>query len=201
MLLRIARALWGDLTKEELKRFVILGVTMMLVIGIYWMLRVTKDGLFVELVGFRKWQPVAKMASVVVMVFAVLLYSKLLDLFKRTKLIYIFAWFYGISFIILGFLITNLSLIAVDPSSILYPLVSWIPAQMPGGEIGWVDLFGNRLTKASGATVTKTFGYALPALRLFGTLISFSFLIVWLFVGRYVGNRFDKLEKTNTIVE
>ena len=42
----ILRKLWGDLTDIELKKFSLLGLMMMLVIGNYWMLRITKDGLF-----------------------------------------------------------------------------------------------------------------------------------------------------------
>jgi len=137
MFLRIARALWGDITKEEFKKFGILSLVMMLVIGNYWMLRVTKDGLFNDLVGFRQWQPVVKWMSIVFMLFAVLGYSKLLDIFKRSKLIYLFCGFYGFVFIALSFLTANPGLIAVGPTSILYPLVSWIPSRVPGGGIGW----------------------------------------------------------------
>lgn len=138
MLLRLARALWGDLTKEEMKKFLILGVTMMFVIGVYWMLRVTKDGLFMDLVGYKKWQPVAKWVSILVMIVAVLGYSKLLDIFNRSRLIYMFCTFYGLSFILLSYLTAHPELIAVSPTSVLYPFVSWIPARVPGGGIGWV---------------------------------------------------------------
>jgi len=137
-MIRFLRALWGDLSETELKKFSVLGAMMMLVIGNYWMLRVTKDGLFDQLVGYRQWQPVAKWMSIIVMIVAVLGYSKLLDIFKKSKLIYLFCSFYGLAFIVLSFLIANPGIIAVGSSSVLYPLVSWIPSKVPGGGIGWV---------------------------------------------------------------
>jgi len=130
---RVVRALWGDLTKEELKKFGILSVAMMLVIGNYWMLRTTKNAVFGLFVGFRQWQPVAKMVSLLVMIFVVLAYSKLVDLFKRRKLIYAISSFYGVMFLILSYLISNPGVVSVSESSALYPFVSWIPGKF----IGW----------------------------------------------------------------
>lgn len=136
-MLRLFRFFWGDLTKEEFKKLGILSVAMMLIVGNYWMLRVTKDALFNVLVGFRQWQPVAKMLSVLVMVFVVLFYSKLVDILKRHHLIYLMCSFYGLTFILLSYLATNPGMIAVPSTSFLYPLVSWIPSKIPGGGIGW----------------------------------------------------------------
>ncbi|MBU1008066.1 hypothetical protein KKA53_03235 [Candidatus Dependentiae bacterium] len=136
-MLRLVRVLWGDLTRDELKKFGILSVAMMLIVGNYWMLRVTKDALFDVLVGFRQWQPVAKMISVLVMVVVVLGYSKLVDMLRRHHLIYLVCSFYGVTFILLSYLATNPELLAVSSTSLIYPLVSWIPSKIPGGGIGW----------------------------------------------------------------
>jgi len=132
-MVRIVRALWGDMTVEELKKFGILSVAMMLVIGNYWMLRVTKDALFDMLVGYRQWQPVAKMFSIVAMVFIVLGYSKLVDILSRQRLIYLMCSLYGGAFIILSYFIANPEIATLSETSILYPYVAWIP----GKAIGW----------------------------------------------------------------
>ena len=51
MLQRIKNALWGDLSGEELKRFGMLAVTLLFIIGSYWLMRPLKDGIFVSIVG------------------------------------------------------------------------------------------------------------------------------------------------------
>lgn len=136
-MLRLFRSLWGDLTKDEFKKFGILSVALMLIIGNYWMLRVTKDALFDILVGYRQWQPVAKMLSLVVMIFVVLGYSKLVDILKKHHLIYIMCSFYGLIFISLSYLANHPELLAVSTTSFLHPFVSWIPSKIPGGGLGW----------------------------------------------------------------
>ncbi len=133
MILGIIKTLWGDLTREEYKKFGILAGAMMLIIGNYWMLRVTKDALFSHFVGFEKYQPIAKMISPFIMFAVVLAYSKLIDLLKKSHLIYLMCGFYGLSFIILSFFIANPHLATISPTSIFYPMVSWIP----GKGIGW----------------------------------------------------------------
>ena len=66
---------------------------------------------------------------------------------------------------------------------------------------GWIDVFGNRSTKGMGSVVSKSFGYSFPILLLYGTIISFGILGVWLVVARFVGNKFEDLQKKNEIVE
>ena len=127
------RVLWGDLTRDEYKKFGILAVAMMLIIGNYWMLRVTKDALFSLFVGYEKYQPIVKMISPFVMIAVVLGYSKLVDLLKKSTLIYLMSAFYGISFIALSFFIAHPDMTTISQASFLYPLVSWIP----GKGIGW----------------------------------------------------------------
>ena len=130
---KIIRLLWGDLTRDEYKKFGILAAAMMLIIGNYWMLRITKDALFNMFVGYKAYEPVAKMVSPFVMLIAVLGYSKLVDLLRRTTLIYALCAFYGFAFLALSLFIAHPDMVTISQSSALYPLVSWIP----GKGIGW----------------------------------------------------------------
>lgn len=134
MVSNLFRVLWGDLSREEYKKFGILAVAMMLIIGNYWMLRVTKDALFNLFVGYKTYGPIVKMVSPFIMLAVVLGYSKLVDLLKRSALIYVMCAFYGISFLALSFFIAHPNTVTISESSALYPLVSWIP----GKGIGWV---------------------------------------------------------------
>jgi ATP:ADP antiporter, AAA family len=132
MLPKPLRALWGEFTKKELKKFGILSATLMLIMGNYWMLRPVKNTLFKSLVGFA-YQPSAKILSLVVMVLVVLGYSKLVDLFDRHKLFYIICPFYGILFLLIGYGVIHIDSISLSETSLLYPLVSFIPGKL----IGW----------------------------------------------------------------
>lgn len=143
---KIIRFLWGDLTKDEYKKFGILAAAMMLLIGNYWMLRVAKDAVFELFVGYKAFGPVAKMVSPFVMLFAVLFYSKLVDLLHRTTLIYVMCLFYGLAFLALSLFVANPDMMTISQTSVFYPLVSWIP----GKGIGWfsyllVESYGSLL--------------------------------------------------------
>ncbi len=46
----IKRALWGDISGEEFKRFGLLSLTFLFIIGTYWLMRPLKDGLFMNIV-------------------------------------------------------------------------------------------------------------------------------------------------------
>lgn len=43
---RLIRALWGDLSKEELKKFGLLALGFFFLIGSFWPLKILKDGIF-----------------------------------------------------------------------------------------------------------------------------------------------------------
>lgn len=150
MISRFFRSLWGDLSADEAKKFGILSAAIMLILGNYWMLRTTKDPLFNMLVGYRQWQPVAKMFSLFCMVFIVLGYSKLVDLLKKQKLIYIICSFYGVAFMSLAYLVANPDFASLSETSALYPVFSWIP----GKAIGW---FAYVLLESYGSLVVALF--------------------------------------------
>lgn len=90
---------FGDFTKEELKKFILLGIIFALIIGIYWTLRPMKDALFQDLVG-GKWQPRAKWLSLLVVFPLVIIYSKLVERLPRQTLFYVLSLVYGISTLI-----------------------------------------------------------------------------------------------------
>ena len=124
---------WGNLTENEIKKFGILSFTFFFILCNYWIVRTLKDALFTSLVGFS-WQPYAKIFSLVVNIFVVMSYSKLVDLFKKHTLFYIIGSFYSIVFLILAFFTFNPNLFAVTQNSFLYPAVAWVPGKV----LGWL---------------------------------------------------------------
>ncbi len=89
-----------------------------------------KDPIFEVLVGFR-YQPFAKMVSLVVVICAVLFYNKLIDLLKRDKLFYCIATFFGIGLLGLGYLVAHPHLLAM-------PAGSTCSTFIPGNILGWI---------------------------------------------------------------
>ncbi len=98
MFSRIARVLWGNLTEDELKKFGLLSVTFLFIIGSYWLMRVLKDALFMDIVG-EAYIPRAKMLSVALLIPLIVIYSKLVDLCEKQKLFYVICSFYATLFL------------------------------------------------------------------------------------------------------
>lgn len=90
---RLVRALWGDFSREELKKFSLLSLGFFFLIGSYWPLKILKDAIFINMVG-SIYQPDAKILSLVLFFPLVLFYSKLVDYFSKEKLIYFFVFLY-----------------------------------------------------------------------------------------------------------
>lgn len=108
MLAATVKYFYPDLKKEETKKFGLLGLTFFLIIGAYWLLRLLKDTIFFKIafpvtLGWeigqgRLFQPTAKLLSPLVVFILVLVYSKMVDLFKRHTLFYILCSFYAALF-------------------------------------------------------------------------------------------------------
>lgn len=125
MLSRIARTLWGEISRDEFKKFGLLSAVFFLIIGSYWTLRVLKDSLFIHLVG-PSGLPYAKMVSLVSLILLLLFYNKLVDLFEKIKLVYIVSAFYGTLYLIISLLL-------------MHPTIG-VANAVPGNDriLGWV---------------------------------------------------------------
>lgn len=96
----------GFESKEERRKFSLLALVFSFTIGVYWLFRPVKDGVFLTMVGID-WQPIVKILSLFVVIPIVLIYSKLVDRFPRHKLLYGLSLFYAVTTIIFAFLILN----------------------------------------------------------------------------------------------
>ncbi len=102
MFSRIIKGLYGDISPQEVQKFSLLSLIFFFTIGTYWMLRPLKDGIFSQIVGIDQ-QPNAKILSVVVILFMVLIYSKLVDKYEKHQLFYIIGGFYTVVFLLITF--------------------------------------------------------------------------------------------------
>ena len=136
MLPGFLQVLWGDLSKEEVKKFSLLSCIITIILGNYWMLRVMKNPIFNDLVGMES-QPYAKMVSILVVALVILVYSKLVDMYQKHVLFYIICAFYSVVFLFIGFATAYPEYFTMSPDSSLYFLFAWIP----GKTIGWITYF------------------------------------------------------------
>ena len=90
----IIKALWGEFSGEELKKFLLLSCGMFFIIGSFWPLKVLKDSIFINIIGAR-YQPTVKIASLVFVFVLVLFYSKIVSFLSREKIIYLLIALYG----------------------------------------------------------------------------------------------------------
>lgn len=106
MITKLVSYLYGDLNREEVKKFSILGFTFFFLIGSYWLLRTQKDAAFNAIVGLE-YQPMAKMISWGASILIVLLYSKLVDMLSKNALLMSLASFYGVGFAATAYLLQH----------------------------------------------------------------------------------------------
>jgi AAA family ATP:ADP antiporter len=156
MIFKAIRFLWGEMTTEELKRFWRLSSIFFVLIGSYWFIRVMKDAIFTQFVGYE-YQPFAKMVSLVTTIGAVLLYNKLINVLKRNVLFYLICSFFGFCFIGLGYLIAH-PVLSSTPTT---PVFGSISTLIPGSFLGWfmycfIESFGSIVPALFLAIVAST---------------------------------------------
>lgn len=115
---RPLRWLWGDMSLFEIKKFSFLALLFMSIVGGYWMLRPLKDGIFKLTVGV-KYMPYARMLSLVFIIPLILLYAKLVDLFRRHWLLYLICSAFGATFTTIAVLLQFRPDVPASPANLL----------------------------------------------------------------------------------
>ena len=108
MITGIVQFFYPDIKKDDIKKVGLLGIAFLFTVGAYWLLRLLKDIVLLTLAfpvslgwspdeGRLMW-PIAKMLSPWVVLVAVMIYTKLVDMFEKHKLFYIIVSFYTVMF-------------------------------------------------------------------------------------------------------
>ena len=136
----IIQTFWPSINKEEVKKFSLLSLTLLCLIGSYWIMRLVKDVImfkiaFPESLGWAAnqgsiYQPIAKMWSVGVIFLVVGIYNILVSKYKKNQLFYIVCGFYGTLFSILAAV-----LILRAKFGEVY--LGWLPLAI----VGWMSYF------------------------------------------------------------
>lgn len=99
MFTSIVQYFYPDIKKEEIKKITLLGLAFLFTVGAYWLLRLLKDLVIADFAFPAEWwganyglnimYPHLKRISPLVVFGVVLIYTKLIDLFKKHQLFYI----------------------------------------------------------------------------------------------------------------
>lgn len=83
-----------EIDSNERSKVILLSICFFLVIGGYTLIKELKDSVFFSLVG-KDWLPLAKMLSMFILIPMVVLYSKLVDVLRRSDLLCFYALVYS----------------------------------------------------------------------------------------------------------
>lgn len=143
---RLIKPIFGSLEREEMKKFLRMGVTFALVIGSYWTMRVLKKVLFIKLIGPGpiRW---AKIVSIIVLFPSLMLYTKLIEKYPARKVFSILAAGYALVLALFGMLFFFFQL----------------PTDIIAQQIGWAK-FGTNVLGFSWYVFVESFGSLMVAL-------------------------------------
>lgn len=116
--------LWGTFSKDELKKFIMLGSIFGFTIGIYWMMRSIKDSVFSKVVG-ADYIPYAKGVSLAVIFFLVIAYGICVDRFERHRLFYALCSLYALIAFVFSMVMFNPTIGLTNTVASPYRLLGW----------------------------------------------------------------------------
>jgi len=124
---RFASIMWGRFeNKFELKKFGFLAGIFGIIIGTYWALRPIKDSIFTSMIGFKAYQPYAKILSLFLIVPLIILYNKLIDKYPRHKLFYILCTAYGVIALLFMFAFLNPTIGLANTVQSPWRIIGWL---------------------------------------------------------------------------
>ena len=85
----------SGLDKHERLKFFLLTLAFAFVIGSYTIAKELKDSIFVSTVG-KDWLPTAKLLVIFLLIPAALIYSRIVDLFRRYQVLAFYSLLYGL---------------------------------------------------------------------------------------------------------
>lgn len=92
--------------KDERVKVLLLSLSFFCIIGTYTVVRTLKDSIFTSIVGDRSLA-VAKLWSMIILIPAILLFSKLVDSMRRAQLLTLYSVIYGLGGLILGYYVMH----------------------------------------------------------------------------------------------
>lgn len=106
-------------------KVLLLSLMYFLIVGGYTLARELKDSLFVHIVG-KDYIPTAKIASMIILIPAILFYSKLVDLMRKHSLLYFYTIFYGIVGLIITYYLGHPTIGLANTVVSKYRVFGWL---------------------------------------------------------------------------
>lgn len=131
MVASLIERLYGKFSREELKKYLLLGFTFALIIGIYWTMRPLKDALFKAIVvgegkeASNQMLAWAKIVSLCVLIPVIMLYSKLVSMMKKYHMLYLLSGFYGLAMLVFAYLFNHPEIGLLNTVADKYRILGW----------------------------------------------------------------------------
>lgn len=109
---------------ERLKLF-FLSISFFLVIAGYTLVRTLKDSLFISIVG-KEYQPIAKLWSIIILIPAILIFSKLVDVMRRYHLLYLYSLIYVVGGLVIAYYLGDPVIGLANTEVSKYRIFGWI---------------------------------------------------------------------------
>lgn len=110
---------------NERIKLIFLSCLFFLIIGGYTVIRTLKDSLFTKVVG-SSYIGVAKAGSILMLIPAILLFSKLVDLMRRYQLLYVYSMLYGLGGLAIAYFIGDPQIGLLNTVASKSRLFGWI---------------------------------------------------------------------------
>jgi AAA family ATP:ADP antiporter len=116
--------LFGSDAHERLK-LLFLSILFFLIIGGYTVIRTLKDSLFTAIVG-NQYMPLAKIWSIVILIPAILIFSKLVDVLRKYHLLYVYSALYGLGCLAIVYCIGHPTIGLANTMPGKYRVFGWV---------------------------------------------------------------------------
>lgn len=132
MITRLLGAWFGEFEKNELRKYLFLGFIFLFIVGTYWTLRPLKDAFFGGIViGYGQthgqiYLALAKIVSLLLLFPAVLVYSYLVERFKKDRFFYMLCSFYVLALIAWWLFWSHPSLGLSNTSANAWRICGWL---------------------------------------------------------------------------
>ncbi len=167
--------------KDERVKVLLLSLSFFCIIGTYTVVRTLKDSLFTSIVGGKESLAVAKLWSMILLIPAILLFSKLVDVMRRSHLLTLYSLVYGIGGLVIGYYITHPTIGLPNTEQSVDRVFGWLVYFFMDGfnpfVVGLFWSFSHSITSPSAA---KSNYPIMVAASKFGGVVATSFACWWL---------------------
>jgi AAA family ATP:ADP antiporter len=111
--------------KHERLKVIFLSLSFFFIIGAYTVVRTLKDSLFINIVGREYWAT-AKGLSIIMLIPAILLFSRIVDVLRRHHVLYLYIVLYGLGGLVIAYFLGDPLIGLPNTDTSPYRLFGWV---------------------------------------------------------------------------